>query len=358
LVPVPGQARPHKVRLIRLASNAKTAKHLKRPKTELEKEKAKKKEKEEPDWKDDPGQIVDIPPSPDSTAPEDARFRSEYNTRVERETVSRHRQKDYPNAMNERTVARKTELALSAPQRDAQALEIGPEQKKRDSDEEGTGNQSAFEIPDLRRRDRLSLELGSDLGMLKNQRETETLKGNSKRLKLALGTDAHALAQPGRAPKQAPTIADLVPSVGVLARLTGAPANDAIEEIDEGEGTFLNSREFKFATYFNRMKRGVSQQWHPMVEYTRRDPTGRIYGYRSRMTVLNVTLDATGGLERVEVHRSSGLEFLDREALSAFRRAQPFPNPPKGLVGQSTNFTFPFGFHVDFTRRGGLRLPF
>jgi TonB family protein len=104
------------------------------------------------------------------------------------------------------------------------------------------------------------------------------------------------------------------------------------------------------------MKRGVSKHWNPITEYRRRDPTGNIYGHRSRVTVLTVRLDIEGNLTEVDVTTSSGIDFLDREAVSAFRRAQPFPNPPSGLI-ENEQIEFPFGFHVDFSRRG-LRLPF
>ena len=60
----------------------------------------------------------------------------------------------------------------------------------------------------------------------------------------------------------------------------------------------------------------------------RRDPTGTMYGGRDRVTVLSVTLDREGNLEDVVVERSSGLDFLDIEAVKAFEKAQPFPHPP------------------------------
>jgi TonB family protein len=358
LIPKPdGTRKPMKVAFLRVGKNAlNKLKQPKREKTEREKEKEKEKKKEKE--QELTGQIVDIPPSPDDTPPEDAEFLSEHNTRAERQTVSRNQQKDYQNSMNERTVARRQELASQSTSRDRTALEIGPEQEKRSSKTKEAGDQRAFELPDLRQRDRLALELDSTRGRQMNQAETETLQGNSKRLKLALGSDPSDPTQSGAAPRQSPSVPELLPTVGVLARITGAPANDHIEGIDEGEGTFLNSREFKYATYFNRMKRGVSQHWHPMSEYRRRDPSGNVYGQRSRRTVLSVTLNSKGDLAGVEVAQSSGLDFLDREAVDAFRRAQPFPNPPQGLIGEQQTFTFPFGFHVDFNRRGGLQLPF
>ena len=77
------------------------------------------------------------------------------------------------------------------------------------------------------------------------------------------------------------------------------------------------------------------------------------------MTVLQVALQPDGSLKSVEVSRSSGVDFLDVEAVAAFRRAGPFPNPPRGLVDGDTGLIdFPFGFHIEFSRRSRLRLPF
>ncbi len=302
------------------------------------------------------GQIVDLPPSADDRAPENARFLSEHNTRVERETRSRFQAKVAENVMNEVTTARKGQLsAPSADQRPARALEIGPAQPGQPATDAGQGG-PALEIPDSRRRDRLALKLDPELGRLQNREAADEVKGNSDRLKLSLGPGDQA-EQRGSAPAEGPSVAELIPGIGVLARLSGAPSNDHLEDVEEGDGTFLNSREFKFASYFNRMKRGVSQHWDPLTEYRRRDPTGNIYGFRSRVTVLQVTLKPDGSLKNVEVQRSSGLDFLDREAVAAFQRAQPFPNPPRALVTDG-QIAFPFGFHLDFNSRSGLRLPF
>jgi len=359
LIPEPGPAPdgPRKVSMVNFSGKTP---QIKLPKTkrpaEVQKEEKKKKKKEEEKLADLKGQIVDVPPSPDNTPPDEADYLSEHNTRTERETRSRHRSKDYQNAMNERTTARLTELARPEPaNQEASALEIGPETDRKPTEKKQGSQASAFELPRLKQRDRLALKLDPELGHIKNQNETETLQGNSRRLKLAIGNDPQ-LSEQGTAPKQAPRVADLVPSVGVLARLTGAPSNDHLEDLEDGEGTFLNSREFKFASYFGRMTRGVSQHWDPLTEYRRRDPTGNIYGYRSRVTVLTVNLDDDGNLKNVNVKESCGIDFLDREAVSAFQRAQPFPNPPHGLV-EDGKIEFPFGFHVDFSRRG-LRLPF
>ena len=40
-------------------------------------------------------------------------------------------------------------------------------------------------------------------------------------------------------------------------------------------------------------------------------------------------------------------EFLDEEAISAFKEAQPFPNPPHQLIESNGLITFHFGFLYD-----------
>lgn len=313
------------------------------------------------DLADARGQVVDIPPSADTRPPDDARFLSEHNTRVERETRSRHQRADYQNAMNEPTVAKVNEPGTPERAHDSRTLDVataGSDAAKRK--EQPRRDTVTLAMPAVRQRDQLALTIDNTLGTLKNQRQSEKVSGEGDRLRLSPDADAKKQV-PGTdsAPQQTAKSIELVPQVGVLARLTGGPANDHLDNVEEGEGTFLNSREFKFASFFNRIKRDVSQHWNPIGEYQRRDPTGNIYGHRARLTVVNVTLRPDGTLASVEVAAGSGIDFLDREAALAFSRAQPFPNPPRGLVDASTGLiTFPFGFHVDFSAGGGLQLPF
>ena len=44
--------------------------------------------------------------------------------------------------------------------------------------------------------------------------------------------------------------------------------------------------------------------------------------------------------------RSSGLDFLDQTAIDAFKRAQPFPDPPGSLADEHGVIPFTFGFRV------------
>jgi TonB family protein len=71
---------------------------------------------------------------------------------------------------------------------------------------------------------------------------------------------------------------------------------------------------------------------------------------------LNVVLDGNGRLKDAFVDKSSGLDFLDLEAIKAFERAQPFPNPPPGILATDQTVKFQFGFYLELSGRPGMRL--
>lgn len=299
------------------------------------------------------GQIVDIPPSKDNTPPEHARYLSEYNTRTKRETKSRHQAQTYENVMNERTVTHKSDTSNMLSPEDSIEIGVNTPSMKQSQNQNKSGGGIALEIPMQKRQNRLALKLDPELGTLNNQQEQTSMSGSGNKLKLSFGKGT----EKGAANKKVPSLMDLIPSVGVLAKLSGAPSNDYLEDVEEGDGTFLNSREFKYASFFNRLKRNVSQHWRPLQEYRRRDPTGHVYGHRSRSTLLHVELYPDGKLKHVSVQKSCGLEFLDAEAIAAFQRAQPFLNPPPGLVSDG-QIVFPFGFYIQFAQSNRMYLPF
>src|SRR5690606_17407421 len=110
-----------------------------------------------------------------------------------------------------------------------------------------------------------------------------------------------------------------------------------------GELTALNAKQWKYASFFNRLKRDVVQHWRPDTVYARRDPTGNVYGNKDRVTYLQISLTPSGAVSKVVVAQSSGIDELDQEAERALRAAQPFPNPPQALVdSRSQLITFVF----------------
>jgi TonB family protein len=99
--------------------------------------------------------------------------------------------------------------------------------------------------------------------------------------------------------------------------------------------------------FFNMVKRRVGQHWDPVSGLRQRDPTGTIFGGKTRCTILSVTLDAEGMLRDVSVEESCGVDFLDDAAVRAFKQSAPFPNPPPDLLAASV-VKFQFGFFLEF----------
>lgn len=302
------------------------------------------------------GQIVEITRPEVEVRPDAARFLSEFDSQTEKETVAR--------GSTEEMVARPQprELPVAPEPRElpddaaARPLDVPPDAPDADADGageaadrppsllamrgEGTSDRSA---QDATRRGEggdpmeTSSELGAD-GFLPRP-------GTGARDREALRDELGGGGEAGGAAAGKRVMPNLRPSEELLARTVGGGSVDKLDGVESGDFTALNSKKWKYAPFFNRMKRQVAQNWHPDRVYLRRDPTGKIYGRKDRVTVLQVSLNPNGSLSKVIIEKQSGVDFLDDEAVRAFQMAQPFPNPPSGLVDQDNLITFSFGFH-------------
>lgn len=325
------------------------------------------------------GQIVEVPPTADDSPNPEAKYLSKYNARVEKESVARPDQRD--PSMKRVTNKLQTQERQGAPEQAVPTPGLTVKGDGLEADQPGQPNKAlglekgeqkfVLEVPDMVRRDSVALKMSDLPGQahrLANRDGTEALKGNSDKLVLQLGEGSSDLAGGGgggkkgdqNAPEQKslPSLAALQPTLGTVARISGSPSRDYVEGMPEGEGTFLNTKEFKYATFFYRVRDSVATFWEDQVyrEYRRRDPTGNIYGVRDRATLLQVQLNREGRLEDVRIEQTSGVEFLDHVAVQAFRMAEPFPNPPPALADADGNIRFSFQFVVVMQSRGPLNL--
>jgi TonB family protein len=111
--------------------------------------------------------------------------------------------------------------------------------------------------------------------------------------------------------------------------------SDYLKNVDQGIETLLNTREFKYFTYYNRIRKQLSQYWEPKVreKMSSMFKQGRtIASATDRITKLLIVLNSTGTLVNVQVMSDSGVRDLDDAAVEAFKAAAPFPNPPKGII--------------------------
>lgn len=127
------------------------------------------------------------------------------------------------------------------------------------------------------------------------------------------------------------TMASAAPS----SSATASQSQDYLKNVSYGVETVLNTKEFKYYTYFNRIRRQLSEHWEPTVreKLSKMFRQGRsIASNEDRTTKLLIILDTKGVLVKVQLVSDSGVKDLDEAAIESFRSAAPFPNPPKGII--------------------------
>lgn len=127
----------------------------------------------------------------------------------------------------------------------------------------------------------------------------------------------------------------------------GTRPEDYILGMQESDRTALNTKEFKFFGYFQRIRARLDRAWVPVLReklatYYR---SGRqLASDMDHLTKVLVVLNGQGEIVRVVVLGESGTQELDSAAVAAFNKAGPFPNPPKGIVDQDSEVKIPWDF--------------
>jgi protein TonB len=115
----------------------------------------------------------------------------------------------------------------------------------------------------------------------------------------------------------------------------GEKKNEYIKGLKESESTALNTREFVYFSYFQRIRQQLDLAWRPILreEVYRVFRQGRsIATDKDHTTRTVVVINSAGEVVTVRVIEESGTRNLDEAAIRAFNQAGPFPNPPKGLI--------------------------
>jgi len=181
-------------------------------------------------------------------------------------------------------------------------------------------------------------------------KENQTVKEETKAIQVAKPKNS----TPSTPKKKTLTMADLglkpipQPSRKPSHYRPPSSTDDYLPNIKEGPETALNTREFKFYSYFERIKDRLRMYWEP--ELTQR--VQRIYaqgkdiGDQDLITKLTIVLNKKGELSKIKIIRNSGVEDVDSAAVKAFELAAPFPNPPSGMVDQDGNVYLTWSFIV------------
>ncbi|HLE10174.1 MAG: hypothetical protein A2504_05285 [Bdellovibrionales bacterium RIFOXYD12_FULL_39_22] len=114
-----------------------------------------------------------------------------------------------------------------------------------------------------------------------------------------------------------------------------AANNDFIEDVPLGDMTNLNTTEFKYYGFYNRIRIQLEQYWGATLKEKARNivNSGRkIASDDNKITALEITLNDRGDIVRIFIKSTSGIQEFDDAAVESFSKAGPFPNPPKEML--------------------------
>ena len=143
-------------------------------------------------------------------------------------------------------------------------------------------------------------------------------------------------SQPLEQPKDTPQWAD-----------ASTTPQDFARGVKEGDRTTLNTKEFVYYGYYQRIRERLDRAWVPILRerLLRIYKTGRtLASDMDHSTRVLVVLNLQGEVVRVRVMTESGSTDLDDAAVSAFSEAGPFPNPPKGIIDTTGEIQIPWEF--------------
>jgi TonB family protein len=333
---------------------------LDRPEAETPEEKQREEErKKEEEDKNPHGQVVDIAKPAIEQRPDKANYVSEHDSRVDHETKG---------ATGRDQAGARAEMAPPPGSPDVREPKPAVPGAQQPTPTGRPGKPGPLAMRELEKRRAEPRQIdgpapteNGELERAGNQGRTQAPQppmqqpgemGSGAQKPSPAGRNAETPGLPGdRKPNLAVTPDLLQKAIG-----KGSGSMDYLKDVDDGESTALNSKKWKHAPFFNRIKRAVANEWHPEVVYVRHDPSGNVYGVKDRVTVLRVHLAPDGKLAAWTVLQSSGVDFLDDEAIDAFRKAAPFPNPPKDLVETDGQIHFNFAFIFELSGRGSVKV--
>jgi hypothetical protein len=122
-----------------------------------------------------------------------------------------------------------------------------------------------------------------------------------------------------RAPDDSSNASAKTPSGQVSA------TDDYLEDVAIGVNTLLNTKEFVFYSFYERIREKLNHTWRLELD----NKLEQIFARGQNLNYDRKT--------KVEVNLDSGGQIKDQAAVNAFRQAAPFPNPPKGMLDNAND---------------------
>lgn len=157
-----------------------------------------------------------------------------------------------------------------------------------------------------------------------------------KRIKLKdLGLSNFLLSQASAEIHPLPTLEKIGSKTGVKNSKGLAQNNDFINDIPLGDTTYLNTVEYKYFGFYERIRKRLEIFWGQSIQQKAQSIFSRgrrLPASRNLLTSLVITINKKGVIEGIHVKGSSGYTELDNAAIESFNQAGPFPNPPSGMI--------------------------
>ena len=116
-----------------------------------------------------------------------------------------------------------------------------------------------------------------------------------------------------------------------------ASNNDYLEDVTVGEATNLNTQEYKFWGFYNRIRLRLEPIWESLLDERIRKYYGlgrKIIIGTQTLTLIKITLDEEGNVFKMRVLHSSGIAEIDDVAIDAITLSGPFGSVPKGMLNE------------------------
>lgn len=125
--------------------------------------------------------------------------------------------------------------------------------------------------------------------------------------------------------------------------------NDFLEDVPLGDFTKLNTQEYQFFGFYDRVRKKLEQFWGFRIQEQAKKifKSGRhIASEKNLVTGLTIELNDKGEIVDIMLKSTSGMRELDQAAIDSFNQAGPFPNPPKKML-KNGRATIEWGFVVN-----------
>ncbi len=111
--------------------------------------------------------------------------------------------------------------------------------------------------------------------------------------------------------------------------------SESLEDIRVGSMTALNTDQYIYSSFFNRVNDLVYFPWSSMVRNSQERVAQRLYNKTTLtrwVTQIEIWIKPNGEFHSTHLMKESGIPEFDRSAVLAFQQAGLFPNPPKEMV--------------------------